>query len=71
MIMALSWPRISAPISKPGHCEASSHSAAPAMSEPGSALCPLNTRAPFHVTPNAENSSTFARSIEMRSGTEP
>ena len=71
MIIEESWPRTSAPASKPGHCEASSQSTAPAISDPGSAARPLNTRAPFQVTPNEENRITLERSIEMRSGTEP
>ena len=71
MIIEESWPRISTPISKVGHCAANSQSTAPAISDPGSALRPLKTRAPFQVTPKDENSITLERSIEIRSGTDP
>src|SRR6185369_8554976 len=71
MINAESWPRTSEPASKPGHCEASSQTPAPAIRDPGNASRPLNTRAPLQVTPKDENSSTLGRSIERRSGTEP
>src|SRR3954465_5038947 len=68
---AESCPRSSGPGPKPDHCAARSHTPAPAINDPGSGSRPLNTRAPFQVTPKDENSSTFGRSIESRSGTEP
>jgi hypothetical protein len=48
-----------------------SHNAAPPNSTIGSGRRWSNTRAPVQVKAKAVNNSTLARSIEIRSGTDP